>query len=1105
MTSTAAEAPSRRALEGAERASAAAGHENLGFLSESHGFLPREPPRVRLPASHRAWDELAARLPELWGSTSARSAIAELPILTARDLADADLWRASCLLSIFAHSYVRVELAPPGDLPDSIRRPWAELTERVGRPKPFLSYNDLIVYNWRLRDPGRTDPMRVENLDLLVPTVGSEEERVFYLTQLEILAQCAPIVGAVVRAQEAVLCGDDSGLETELLLILERLRHVTEVSFPKIDPSPLSATYVDPVIWATTVAPFAVPFEEGTAGPSGTSAPIFHLLDGFFGRRRFDSMLGGEIRHLREWFPPYQQEFLAAVESVSVPDYVAEGNRALRGLFATALDAYAGPRGYLGTHRLKVYGYLELAFKVGRSVTIGGFAGAFRDRAWKEVDGALESSRQERYPEGPQGARRATVARREPLAHSVRRVALEVGEAGLPYRPGDHCRVLPENDPELVARTLAALRADGDERVPLTRTWRELVRLRPECEGAPPDELPVADFLRYARLRPLLRPVAKALLAVTASERLDEIVEARKEDQLELWDALELLVEEGYDTRRLWRSGLWQDEAIARIVPPEPFRTYSISSAPDGPLPGTVELTVGRLEYASEGVRRRGTASTFLTDGRLGGNGAVAVDVVRPSRFRLPDEPARPIVMFAGGTGIAPFRSFLHARVQAGAPGENWLFVGTRTREELLYGDELERLVEEGRLELRVAFSRAAEGAARLPEVIEGEDNATALWRLLRPESEGGAGACFYVCGRAAFAAAVTASLRRIVARFATEEDAGPFLRRLTAERRLMQDVFTTAAAHTAPGVAGDGLYDVSELVLHNDASRGYWLAIDGNVHDLTEFMDLHPGGPAILRESAGLDASREYRAVLHHESAEVDALLPMYKIGALRRLDLGSRWGIALVPGEGISYVRLRDLFREWARYLYLVVEMENALRNDYGYLGGALTAGDDPRELNQLKLQLAANTHARFLEAYFEGSLGLELRRLFALTVGLCAPAERGDRLDRELAAALGTAQADATRELSGQARSLYRRVDAADPRATAFCSLVPARDAHFLAELKLALREGILVFEELESAAAEQGGERLVASLLALPDVARHYCERFADEVGELFREL
>ena len=1081
MTHAAAEAPARAVLRRAEQAAEAAGHENLGFLSEAHGFLPREQPRRELPASHRAWDELAAELPALWRTVAVRRALAELPVLSTDELPDADLWRASCLLSIFAHSFVRVELRPGGELPPAIRRPWDELALRLERPKRFMSYNDLIVYNWRLRDPDRADPMRVENVDLLVPTVGNEEERVFYLTQLEIIAQCTPILGAVLRAQEAVLRDDPAALEEELLLVLERLRHVTEVSFRKIDPNPLSATYVDPVVWAATVAPFAVPIEDDTAGPSGTAAPIFHLLDDFFGRRRFGSVLGREILHLREWFPPRHRELLEAVAEVSVPEYVAGGSRGLRGLYATTLDAYAGRRGYLGTHRLKVYGYLELAFKVGRAVTIGGFSGAFRQRAWKEVDEELDNSRRERYPEPAPAARHGEIVRREPVAPSVSRVVLAVGEAGVPHRPGDHVRVLTENSDELVARTLAALRAEGGEPVPLTRAWRELVAARPEHADGVPGELPLAQFLRYAKLRPLLRPTAKALLAVTASERLDSIVEARDEDALELADALELVAEERYDPRRLWRSRLWQDEAIARLVPPEPFRTYSISSAPDGPVPRELELTVQRLEYAAaHGAPRRGTASTFLTD--QDGRRRVAVEVVRAIRFALPDDPARPIVMFAGGTGIAPFRGFLRAR---DGPGENWLFAGARTPGELPYADELERLASEGWVELRTAYSRV-EGGVRVPDVMEREENAAELWRLL-----GAGGAVAYVCGRAAFAAAVTESLRRIAVRFGAEDDGRSFLRRLVAEGRLLQDVFTTAAAHTAPGVAGDGRFVASELVLRNDDERGYWLAIDGNVYDVTEFLHLHPGGPAILRESCGLDASDEYRSVLHHESSEVESLLPTYKIGMLRRLDFGPRWGIALLPGEGVSYLPLRDLYRAWARYLYLVVEMENALRNDYGYLRKPVTRGDDPLELNALKLQLVANTHARFLEAYFDGALGEDLRRLYALTIGLCAPGERGDRLDRELASALATPEAAAVRERAAAAGSLYLEVAPSDPRAAAFCAAVEEHDRAFLAELKLVVRDGIRVFEELEARAADDGGEQLLEVLLAVPEVVRRYC--------------
>src|SRR5206468_3270194 len=157
-----------------------------------------------------------------------------------------------------------------------------------------------------------------------------------------------------------------------------------------------------------------------------------------------------------------------------VRDYVGRsGDRALRGLFAAALDAYAGPKGYLGTHRLKVYGYLEFAFKVGRAVTIGGFSGAFRDQAWKEVDGELDSSRRERYEGAPRGGRLGVVERRDRLGATVHRVVLDIASAGISYRPGDHCRVLAENAPELVERTLGALHAADGVRVPLTQRWRD--------------------------------------------------------------------------------------------------------------------------------------------------------------------------------------------------------------------------------------------------------------------------------------------------------------------------------------------------------------------------------------------------------------------------------------------------------------------------------------------------------------------------------------------------------------------------------------------------------------------------------------------------------
>jgi sulfite reductase (NADPH) flavoprotein alpha-component len=59
-------------------------------------------------------------------------------------------------------------------------------------------------------------------------------------------------------------------------------------------PRTLGKTYVDPLTWAKTVAPFAVPFSRELQGPSGTSSPLFSTLDVFFGRSRYASALGRE-------------------------------------------------------------------------------------------------------------------------------------------------------------------------------------------------------------------------------------------------------------------------------------------------------------------------------------------------------------------------------------------------------------------------------------------------------------------------------------------------------------------------------------------------------------------------------------------------------------------------------------------------------------------------------------------------------------------------------------------------------------------------------------------------------------------------------------------
>jgi sulfite reductase (NADPH) flavoprotein alpha-component len=355
--------PTRRVITEAEATNRKLGHENLGFLSLSHGFMPIEMPRLALAKSHQIWDEVAAELPELFRTLGLRRRLDEMPILDASEasLPDGDLYRAASILGIFAHTYHYVEPKPYNAVPDSVLIPWAEVSRRLHRPAPHLSIIDLNIYNWRLVDLNK--PVVMENMQLLIPIVGNGDECRFQSTPNEIVARFTPLIDMVIRAQEAVVADDRLALKRELTLLSDAFNELTYTSFMKVNPNAYHPLYVDPVVWGKTVAPIATPYQPGTSipGPSGTAIPTFTLMDIFFGRGTYGTSIGHETDRIRAWFPPHWQAFLNAAEEISVPEYVRRVDDAeLTGLFQQAMDAYSGETGLLGRHRIKAYGFLDL-------------------------------------------------------------------------------------------------------------------------------------------------------------------------------------------------------------------------------------------------------------------------------------------------------------------------------------------------------------------------------------------------------------------------------------------------------------------------------------------------------------------------------------------------------------------------------------------------------------------------------------------------------------------------------------------------------------------------------------------------------------------------
>jgi len=226
-------------------------------------------------------------------------------------------------------------------------------------------------------------------------------------------------------------------------------------------------------------------------------------------------------------------------------------------------------------------------------------------------------------------------------------------------------------------------------------------------------------------------------------------------------------------------------EAFVEALEPLQPRLYSISSSHNA-TPGKLSLTVDIVRYVVGKRKRHGLASSFLAD-RVQPGDRLKVYVQKAHGFALPADPNVPIIMVGPGTGIAPFRAFLHDRKATKAPGKNWLFFGhQRSASDFFYADELNAMKSEGFLtRLSLAWSRDAGEKFyvqdRMREV--GRD----LWTWLAE------GAHVYVCGDAKrMAKDVERAMVDIVTQHGARstDEAVAFVADLKKKGRFQQDVY---------------------------------------------------------------------------------------------------------------------------------------------------------------------------------------------------------------------------------------------------------------------------------------------------------------------------
>ena len=350
-------------------------------------------------------------------------------------------------------------------------------------------------------------------------------------------------------------------------------------------------------------------------------------------------------------------------------------------------------------------------------------------------------------------------------AKEVRHVELSLDGSALAYEPGDSVGVLPQNDPAVVAELMAALDLDGAASVDL---------------GAETATLEFALAHKY-EITTLTRPLvekyaeasdAQALRALLANERSAELWQYLRGRHL-----IDLVSE--FPVRGLAAADLL---GMLRKLPP---RLYSIASSQRA-NPGELHATVAAVRYESHGRKRHGVASTFLAD-RIADGDAVPIYIETNRNFKLPADPATPIIMVGPGTGVAPFRAFVQEREAIGASGRSWLFFGAqRFTTDFLYQREWQQCLKDGALtRMDVAFSRDRAQKVYVQHRMKAQAHDLYAWLQ--------DGAHFYVCGDAEqMARDVHQTLIEIVAAQGgmSGERATEYVQELARARRYQRDVY---------------------------------------------------------------------------------------------------------------------------------------------------------------------------------------------------------------------------------------------------------------------------------------------------------------------------
>jgi sulfite reductase (NADPH) flavoprotein alpha-component len=340
-------------------------------------------------------------------------------------------------------------------------------------------------------------------------------------------------------------------------------------------------------------------------------------------------------------------------------------------------------------------------------------------------------------------------------------IEFDLSGCGLDYVVGDSFGIFASNDVGHVDQIIALLGASHTTKVN-GKTLREVLRDDVSLAPAPDSLFELISYLTGGAQREKARALAQGEDPDGDAATLDVMAVLQKFSNVHP-----------------------HPEAFVEALEPLQPRLYSISSSHNA-TPGKLSLTVDAVRYVIGKRKRLGLASIFLAE-RINPGDEVKVYVQKAHGFALPPDPNTPIIMIGPGTGVAPFRAFLHDRRATGAPGKNWLFFGhQRSHCDFFYSDELNAMKTSGLLtRLSLAWSRDGDKKFYVQDRMR--EVGREVWNWLAE------GANVYVCGDAKrMAKDVERALVDIVAQFGARstDEAVSFVAELKKKGRFQQDVY---------------------------------------------------------------------------------------------------------------------------------------------------------------------------------------------------------------------------------------------------------------------------------------------------------------------------